>query len=498
MSEGTTFRKIATGSVVIFIGNVLGVGALFLTRLFAARYYSPSDYGLLVLGVTVLNIVTLISLLGFPQGISQKIPRTEEVTSLVNSAIYPPIGLAVLLALFILVGADLFVNILNYSGLEPVLMAFSIGIPFFVFIRIVEGIFRGSGDSLGRVISRNFLTQGLVLFGVTTSIFIGLDVVSISIVWSLSLILGAIGSGTFLLHRIDILSVNVLIPSKPFQNRKKIRELVVFSFPLMISGLSAQLLKQVDNLLLGYYLTSKAVGLYDAAFLLGMSLQILISSFGFMTLPVISELHVDEAFERMDRTYKLTSKWMVFSAFPLYAVLVARPEWLFTRVFGEPYGEANSLVLILVASSFFSSILLGLNGNALTAVGQTRVVMVSNIVAVVLNVVLNILLIPRFGIVGAAAASFGSLFSLNTLRSVYLYRETGVQPFYRRSVVPILGSASFAIMVIKAVEAITSNPILLFTVISIGHLLIISLLRGIETEELEILNQARQLLSDVK
>lgn len=492
MSEsGQLFEKIVRGSVLIFVGNVLGVGALFATRLIAARYLTPGPYGALVLGITLLNLLAFICLLGLDRGLGRQLPRTSDATGLASATVYVPVVIAALIAIVAVPLADLLAAVFDEPQLGTVFRIFIVALPFFVLVRISFGIFQGFEDSLGKVLAQNFFYQGLVLFAVGVSIGLGTNITGLSIAWAGSLVVSAFASLLLLFWRIEGASLGQLVATTPLKKPDAVGSLVVFSVPLMVSGLVYQLLIQTDNLLIGYFLTSDAVGLYDASFTLGMSLHLLINAFTFLSVPVLSSLHAEDRFELMDRLYKLVAKWMVFLALPIYILLVTNPVEIVTLVFGDAYGQASGLVLVIVASGFFVKLTLGLNSPTLTAAGYPRLVMLSDLLALAINVSLNLALIPQMGIIGAAIASFTALAAGNVIRSAFLYWQTGIQPLYTRSVIPVLVSAPLLVSVHVAISESISNVVALLALFTVVHLAVIVLVGGVEREDTELLTTVR-------
>lgn len=486
MTDIDLFRKFITSSAIIFAGNVLGIGSLFLTRLLTARHLNPSTYGLLVLGIAILNVVALISLLGLPRGLSQRLPREEKKSVLIQSSLGPPLVISIAMSAVLILGSDHLARFINEPGFDVVLSLLVIATPFFVLAQLVKGIFRGFEDSIGKVATENFLIQGLVLVFVGVAIMFGSGVVGLSIAWAFALIIAALGSLMLLFKRIECLSVRDFVTPHPFHHRSVIRDLLSFSLPLMISGLTARIINQADNLLIGYFLTSDAVGIYDVAFILGTALQLPSTAFAFLLLPVLSDLHSKGERERIDRIYKFTTKWIVLLTLPVYLLFVTHSTAVITFLFGAEYGNRSSLVLVLVASGFFSNLLLGLNGNALIAVDRPRIVMVSNFVSLLLNIILNVLLIPLYGITGAAAASFTTILAVNSLRSYYLFRKTRIHPIYRGWVVPAVAGGFLMVLSNISFQPYLENPIAAILLFGCIQLVLILLFGGVEAEEHEL------------
>ena len=64
-------KKVAKGGFIIFIGIILSFIAFLFYKIIAARYFGPSEYGLLTLGITTLNIATIFGLAGIHRSIGK-------------------------------------------------------------------------------------------------------------------------------------------------------------------------------------------------------------------------------------------------------------------------------------------------------------------------------------------------------------------------------------------------------------------------------------------
>lgn len=72
------------------------------------------------------------------------------------------------------------------------------------------------------------------------------------------------------------------------------RELLTFSAPLVISAVMGDVLADIDIFRLGYFTTSSDIGVYNVVYPLATLLTAVLTSFGFIFMPVISELHAND------------------------------------------------------------------------------------------------------------------------------------------------------------------------------------------------------------
>ena len=222
-------------------------------------------------------------------------------------------------------------------------------------------------------------------------------------------------------------------------SRTRVREMTLFSLPLVLSSLSAILLSQVDTLMIGYYLPSARAGVYNAAWPLARGVGVIVSSFGFLFLPLMSRLDAGGRRAEVNRMYKIATKWIYVISFPALLCLVVFADDLLLAVFSAEYTAGATALVILVLGSFTSAAF-GRCQDTLSAFGYTTYIFAINAVAGAFNVVLNAALIggygpiPSLGIEGAALATAISSVTLNGSALAVLWSKSGVNPVSRTTV----------------------------------------------------------------
>lgn len=208
--------------------------------------------------------------------------------------------------------------------------------------------------------------------------------------------------------------------------------MVTFSLPLIVSTLITTLLTRTDTLMIAYFRSSSEVGLYSTAYPLGAGLSVVLAAFGFVYLSLASRLDADDRREEVNSIYQLTTKWIYITTFPGFLALFAFPADVLSIFFGERYTAAG-LTLAVLSVGFFIGAAAGRSRETLSAFGHTIWVLVSNAAAFALNVGLNLVLIPRYGIDGAAVASTLSFFLLYSVVYVVLRIRFDITPFSKWS-----------------------------------------------------------------
>lgn len=427
MSEdGDGFRSIITGSGVVFGGIVLELLISLVGKILIARYLGKVDYGGVALGVTVLVMTSTVVLAGIHTGAGRYLPRFDDPTDrngLIWGALAVVGGLSLLAAAVVASAAGWIASVVfDDPGLSDLLVVIAIALPASALMRLAIGITQGYQLSLPKVVVRNLTFPLTRLLGFAAVIVVGAGSIGVAGAYVAAYLIAAC-VGLWYVYKLTDIS-----PSVPGDTH--VRELVSFSAPLFLTGVLSLVLSDVDTLMLGALSTQADVGIYNVVYPTAILLLIFLRSFRFLYMPRISEL--DEADQRaaIRSNYDLITKWLYFTTTPVLVLFVVRSEWIITLLYGAEYAPGSRALVILALGFYFHSVL-GLNGTTLTSLGWTRAILAVNIVAAVANIVLNLYLIPRYSLIGAAVATTLSYVLINALYSSVLYVRTGIVPARR-------------------------------------------------------------------
>ena len=165
-------------------------------------------------------------------------------------------------------------------------------------------------------------------------------------------------------------------------------------------------------------------------------------------------------------------------------------------LFGGQYLGASNVLMVLTAAAFTQTIFGG-GGHTLTMTGFTKVNMFNSLVIIIINIILNIIWIPQYGIMGAANATFVSMLSLGLLRIFEVHQLVKITPFSLKLLKPILagGVMIFVLFLIRPI-VLPMHTILSLIVISligfISFFMILWLLK-FDTDDKEIWSGIRMI-----
>jgi O-antigen/teichoic acid export membrane protein len=199
-------------------------------------------------------------------------------------------------------------------------------------------------------------------------------------------------------------------------------------------------MKWADVLMLGHFTSADVVGLYNGAIPVCSSIPIFLSSTGFIFIPVLSMMYSRGLLNEMKKTYSIITKWTFSVTLPLFLIVFIFSKEILTLLFGTQY-EGASLALRILSSGYMFHVLTGPIGQNLVIFAQPRLIVINNSLGLVLNVLLNLFLIPLYGMNGAAFATASTFIFINILALIQVYRISGMHPFSGSYIKPLILSS---------------------------------------------------------
>lgn len=414
---------VLSDGILVFLGRGVALAMGFFTQLIMARLLSTDAYGSVVVILAVTSIAQNIGRLGLNEGMVRKIPQHENTLKELRGVVKAGLIIGGLSALIfagcVFVFADFISHrIFDNTDLTPLLRVGAFAIPFVVIGDISISIARGARNAKPHTVVNQILKPTLRFAFIGILVATGYE---------------AIGAVTGQVVAFSIAGLAGLwfayrtVPNFRGPSARMYRTMFVFSFPLVLVHGMNFLLSNTDTFLIEYFLTSSEVGIYNIAFQIRNLIIVLLVTVGFLLPPMLSKLETQNQYEELREVYQFVTKWVIIFTFPLFMSTIFIPHLWLGLLFGEKYLPAVSSLQILGVGIIFSAAV-GVTKSALVGLGRNQVVMFTTLVAVVTNIILNIILIPRFGIEGAALASSVSIIILESLNAFVLYRVFRIIP----------------------------------------------------------------------
>ncbi len=420
-----------------FTGRITGAVFAFLFNLLAARYMGAEIYGQVMYVFNILLFFAMFARMGMNSGLIYLMPalnleeKRDKLRSMVSFSLSFSFLLAVIFIIILWLGRNTFAVFLGKTWLEDLLLYMAPLIPMLAFLELSKGIFSGVEIIRYFVIGENLLLPFLKMSLVILAGILGYKMSGLIATYYLSYIAVTF----YLLQKL----LKFRLPGRMRSGDSKLYlRLIKFSFPLLISGMLSFFIGRLDIFMLGYYLGAGEVGIYNIALRIGTLSSIVLMSFKTIFAPVISSLYHRQKKEEMAVLYKTVSKWITgINLIALSLIFIFSEDIM--RVFGGEFtAGALALIIIAVGEAFNAGV--GPAETIIIMTGYSVYEFYISIHALIINAVLNLFLIPRYGLTGAAVTTLITLVFINGVRLILTYHRHHFLPF-SKGYLKVIGAA---------------------------------------------------------
>lgn len=491
-------KTFAKGSFIVLIGVVISKIATYLYKAIVARTFGQEIYGLFSLAVMISVLFASVFSFGLQSGLlryisfyrgKNEIKKIKSIFrfSLLITLFSGFIG-GILLFLF---SESISLYIFHTSELTIFLQWFAVFMPIFVF----AGLFHVITLAYERIgwysFIANILSPSMQLIFLGIFIFLGLKVEAITISYNLGFFVILLSS--FLVCRYGI---KTIFGKAEFERKEKLdinKKLFSYSWPIMFFGLVMSIFAWIDSFTIGYLKTASDVGIYNAAIPIAVLLEIAPALFLQLFLPIITKEYSRKNFKLIKKLSKQIGKWIFILNLPILVIMILFPGTVINILFGANYIQAENSLRFLSIGLFFYSIF-KISENLLSMIGKSRTILYNLLVACIINITLNVLLIPKYGIDGAAFSTMISYIFWSILSFFVARRHTSVNPLKTDMFKIILVAIVPSLMLFyvrRIVNLTTLNIILLGLSFVIIYFSLIILTHSFDKNDLMILNAVK-------
>ncbi len=430
---------LARGSGVAFIGGVLASIAGWIAQLLLARLLGPGGFGTYSIGMAAVRISSQISTLGLASATIYFVARySKDEPAKVRDVLTQSLGASLVAGM--LVGSVLFLlapsiaeHFFHRPELVSVLRVFACTIGFAASFRVTRAATTVS-YRLNYRVYLDLLTSGVFLLGFVVLYFFGWRVGGAAVAFLVSTLLG-FGAGAYSLTR--------LFPeafSKTTKPSLVLGELLTYSLPAFAASLFSAPMQWIDRILIGYFRRPLEVGLYQAAVQSASLLYATGFAVSAIAGPMIANLYTRGERGRLEDLFRVSTKWIFYSVLAAFLVIAFGPRDLLKMFFGAKYqGSTEVLVILSIGALIDAST--GTARSMLLLTGHQKALLVISASVLVLQIGLDIFLIPRYGIIGAAVADVVAAVAINSSVIIAVRSTLGLSPYDRRYVKGLLATA---------------------------------------------------------
>jgi len=407
--KSDSFKKYFKNTSWLFVEKIVRILISFVVTIFVVRYLGPKDFGLLSYAISFYGLFSAISVLGLETiTIRELVKNPDKRDDLLGSVF--------LLRLLGGISTIIFIAItLYFSGestnISILILIVSLSAIFHSF-SVVDYYFRAEVKAKYSVYVFLFAVLIVAIIKIMLIIFEA-QLIYFAIAFSVDFILAA--AGFLFVYRFNKLKL-----SRWKFNKELAVSLLKDSWPLILSGLAVSVYMKVDQVMIKNMLNSEEVGFYAAAVKLSEAWYFIPVALTNSLFPaIVKAKKVSEEFynNRMQKLYDILA-WM--------AIAIALPVSIFSSdiiriIFGNEYNSAAPVLTIYVWAGV--AVFLGVaSSQYLVNENYTKLSFFRTFIGMIFNVILNFILIPEYGIIGAAVATLVS-YTIATA-SIIFFKKT--------------------------------------------------------------------------
>ena len=485
--------RIAGGAVLLFGATFFGLGLNYFYAVVLARILGPEQFGLYSLGLGCFALLSVIGLAGLDTAILRFVPALraqsdgDGVGRSIRAALVLASGLSIVFAAVLLCGADSIANRLFHNNeASSVLSVFALSIPFLVVSTVSLAALQAFREVRWRTfvkyvcepVVKVAVTLGLVWWG-----------------WGLMAALLALPVALGLTAVLALLPLRRILPkgSESASSNRAYRDVFYYSLPLLGGLIFNALATRSDVLLLGYWSSMEEVGVYSAAFQTSAIMALMLGTLESIATPFLSESISKNDPREIRSLTGTTLRWTVTGTLPLCIVMVVFAKDIM-GLFGSHFETGAICLIILAIGQFFYSAT-GCSHGMLLWAGHSKLVMWNSLVAAAAQIGLYLLLIPSYGIIGAAVATAASLILTLILRTIQVRYLLNIWPFDYTIYKPLAAGvmASLFTITIRSIPFFSHSAVLLvvFILFYIGFIFAF----GLHKDDRAVLLQLKQRVS---
>ena len=415
--------ELVNKSVAAFVVKVAAAAAMFALNVILARKLGANDIGVYFLSVTLVTIVAVVSRLGLDNAVLKFISAysAKDRHNLVDDVYLKANILVFTMSLFLVV-----IITVNIDFISQYLFDGHNDEPLYIFILCVIPVALVSiqSESLKGLkrITESVSVQSLLVpvFTILLALYLvdefGLYGAAISFLSAncIALIVG------FYLWNISRVKLYNIIHTKPVD----LRQLIQVSMPMLWVAIFQVVNIWFATLALGVLATNEEVGVYNLAARTAALTSFILIAVNSIAAPKFSEMYENNDQIGLQRVAKESALIATVMATPALLAFIIMPEFIMS-IFGEDF-KNGSTVLSILAISQFVNVCTGSVGYLLLMSGNEKKMRNNMFLCTLINIVLNIILIPELGIVGAALATASVMILQNIIAVIIAWKSLNI------------------------------------------------------------------------
>jgi len=459
-AEEAVGKQVVKGGSVAFVALLVGRAITLIATIVLARHLGKGDYGIFAIAMSFSAIASMIATLGIDRALVRFVPahRVEgdggRMVGDLITGLAAVAGFGALLAIILYVLAPALANSDLLDGdadrSTSVLRFFAVGVPF-VALSVV-------GASFAQSMKRITIQQSVL----TSRLFVNLIVAiaAVALGWGLFGVAAGYLVAAVVAAVVGLIAIVRAYPTalRTKQRQFEPRRVFSFSVPLMAAGFIYILMSQIDVLMVGWLSTNGEVGVYNVAARTSLLLVLILNAVIQIVAPMMSAMFASDRLGELATLFRQSTHWILLLSLPIVVVTLLHPGEI-VGLFGDDF-EAGATALVILALGQVVNFMTGPVQRLLEMTGRQFVVLSALVGVIVLDLIFNWVLIPRYGATGAATATaLATALAFGTLAAV-TQRLFPERLYAWRAFLPILFGA-IAVGIGIALQAVLGDAVIL-------------------------------------
>lgn len=470
----TTAHKVAKNTIIVIIGNVFEKILALIISIYLARYLGVENFGTYNFILTYLMFFVSFSGFGLDSIIIRDIARNSSITNnIMSNALFIRLITSLIAILFAIVS----VHFLNYS--EDTLF----------YVTIMSSILLFQGLSY----LNESLFQSILMMEYTTMIIL----ISKSIFTCLVLLI-IFNHGTLLqiflayIFSEAIRTILGFIISKKFVSiNLKIdlnmcKYLLKEALPFMGTYMFYIIYYRIDVLMLSELKGDVSVGIYSAAYKLTDPLLFLAGAFSSVLMPIMSKQYIEKK-DMLKNTYLIGTRYIFTLMLPITAGVFILAKRIIILIYGFEFVDSTVALQILAATIIFNSIN-SIQSPLLASINKQKLTTLTVGITALLNILLNLVFIPKYSYIGACATTLISVMTLYFIQFYFVRKNLSLPLLNKDFIKPIISSMAMVLIILALPELNVFYSIILGAIV---YTVTIVMIKGFTVNDLELLKRIR-------
>ena len=417
-------KEIIKGSATFFFLRILGMIVTYAFTLLVTRKLGASAWGVFALSFTILQIASVLSRLGLDSALLRFIAqynaqgkgRTAFNVYLKSIKVVIPFAFTLTLLLYYL-SPFIAQKVFNKEHLSEYFQLMSLGILPFTLLFINSESLRSF-----KKIKEYTLFQSVIPFAVAVIVLIFFFLIfpivhekEIILSYLIGISMATVFSFLFLIKEFRYIS--------GASEHVSLSSILSVSLPMFMSSSLFMIMSWTDIIMLGMFRTQEEVGIYNVAVRLSMITSFTLAAINSIAAPKFAELWGKKDLEGLKKVAQQSTKLIFWTSAPILVLYLLFPSF-FMGLFGEEFKEGALALMILTVGQFVNAGC-GSVGYILNMTGKQLFVQNIIFLSMLINIILNWMLIPVYGMVGASISSTFSYILWNLIFLIYIRIKYG-------------------------------------------------------------------------